>query len=102
MQLDNIFRRSKYRKTEPTSIIMCRNFVMIIILALLIGYTILLIINIRNDVPILKTESRTENSLRLPTVNLEFDYNFFIGCGFGYNSKLTEHTRYSFLSLDVE
>ena len=82
---------------------MCRNFVMIITLALLIVYAVYLIIIIRNDIPTLKTQSRTETSLRLPTIKFKFDYKFIINCAFGYYSKLIEHTRCSFcLSLDAE
>ena len=87
MKLDEIFR--KYRKTEPKSIIICRNFVMIIIVALLMGYSVYLIINILNDVPTLKTQSRTESGLRLPTMKFTFDYKFIMTCAFAYYSKST-------------
>ncbi|CAG8635604.1 4072_t:CDS:2, partial [Paraglomus occultum] len=60
---------------------------MLTIIFLLIGYTIHLIIDIRDDVPILKTESRTDDSLRFPTVTLEFDYNFTIFCALAYNNS---------------
>ncbi|CAG8604574.1 9544_t:CDS:2 [Paraglomus brasilianum] len=87
MQLDEMYRR--HRKTESKAILMCRRFIMFIIIALLAGYTILLIINILNDIPILKTQSRTESSLRLPTVKIEFDYKFFIFCALGYQNGTT-------------
>jgi hypothetical protein len=94
MQLDEIFR--KRRKTEANAIFMCRNLIMLMIIALLIGYTVFLVLNVCKDVPILKTESRTESSLRPPKVKLEFDHKFSIACSFGFNSKLTEHTLCSF------
>jgi|SRR6185312_7721657 len=100
MQLDEIFRRR--RKTESTALVICRAFIMIMVIALLAGYMTLLIIDIFNDVPILKTEARTVSGLRLPTIQLEFDYKFFLGCVLSYTSKLTEHTQCSYLSLYAE
>ncbi|CAG8491434.1 8343_t:CDS:2 [Paraglomus occultum] len=86
MRLEEIFRKS--RKTEPKAIVICRKLILLVIIALLIGYTAYLIINICNDIPILKTESRTDSVLRLPTVKFGFDYRYTVDCTLAsYNSS---------------
>ncbi|CAG8666307.1 8270_t:CDS:2, partial [Gigaspora rosea] len=64
MILKKLFQ--KYRKTEPTSIFIFRQFVLALLLVSLIGYTWLIIWDIYSDNPVVQNSLIEENSFAVP------------------------------------
>ncbi|CAG8623018.1 9946_t:CDS:2, partial [Paraglomus occultum] len=59
---------------------------MTIFLVLLLGHTTILIVDVVNDTPIIRTKLISVNSIPLPTVTIMSGYNFTTSCVLLYNS----------------
>ncbi|CAG8441228.1 7568_t:CDS:2 [Acaulospora morrowiae] len=72
----------KYRNTEPLSILLLRAFVMIALMAALVGYITALFIDIANEPPSIKTLIYEADSLPIPDLVFAFKLNFKMQCKF--------------------
>ncbi len=64
MNISELFQR--YRKTEPSSVMVLRSFIMLLILVLLIFYTIKLSFDAANEIPSIITSYEETQSLPVP------------------------------------
>jgi len=87
----------KKRKTELPSIRACRFLIMVIILALLLGYAIILTLNVVHDTPFVTTKFKPVDSLSLPTLIINYAFNFNITCFFVYSKYLNIHAHLNLL-----
>ncbi|KAF0461847.1 hypothetical protein F8M41_000372 [Gigaspora margarita] len=68
MTFESLFQ--KYRKTEPKSFYVLKIFVLILLLISLFGYTLLIILDIYKDNPIIQSSLVEENSIPVPVVSM--------------------------------
>ncbi|RIB25010.1 hypothetical protein C2G38_568735 [Gigaspora rosea] len=80
MIIEKLFQ--KYRKTEPTSLFVLKNFVLIILLIALLGYTWLIIWGIYNDNPIIQNSLAEETSIPAPFILFTTEQKVNISCRF--------------------
>ncbi|CAG8569015.1 5736_t:CDS:2, partial [Paraglomus occultum] len=59
---------------------------MALFLAMLLGYTTILVADVVNDTPVIKTDLKSVSGIPLPTVTILFDYNFTTSCVLLYNN----------------
>jgi len=64
MNISELFQR--YRKTEPSSVMALRSFIMLLILVLLIFYTIKLSFDVVNEIPSIVTSYEKTQHLSIP------------------------------------
>ncbi|CAG8432731.1 7058_t:CDS:10 [Diversispora eburnea] len=99
MFIDDLF--GKYRKTEPTRLLLLRAFIVIVLVAGLTGYITALIIEIANETPTVKVTSTVEDNLPIPDAILTMTSAFTISCAIKKNDGSTENCDGS-LSQPVE
>ncbi|KAF0499959.1 hypothetical protein F8M41_020365 [Gigaspora margarita] len=87
MILGDLFQKN--RRTEPVSIYWLRVFVIILLLAILIGYILLISLDIYNDQPIIKNSFIEETSFLVPAVSIVFINKTRISCFFEYANNGT-------------
>ncbi|RIB24995.1 hypothetical protein C2G38_568026 [Gigaspora rosea] len=80
MIFENLFQ--KYRKTEPTSLFILKNFVLTLLLIALFGYTWLIIWGIYNDNPVIQNSLAEETFIPVPVVLFSTKQQTNIGCHF--------------------
>ena|SRR5438128_2330358 len=98
MQFGEIF--SKNRKTEPKSIYICRVFAMFLILMLLLVYAVILMYDIINGTPTIRTELKSVDSIPLPVVVIWSVYDFTMECWMIFNG-MSMKLNYSVLLSSI-
>ncbi|RGB28215.1 hypothetical protein C1646_768108 [Rhizophagus diaphanus] len=76
MNLAELFRG--HRRSEPTTLLLLKLFMMIILVACLTGYLSIIIIDVVQDAPIVKTSFDNSNGIRPPSFIFKSEYNFTI------------------------
>ncbi|CAB5382109.1 unnamed protein product [Rhizophagus irregularis] len=76
MNLVNLFRG--HRRSEPTTLLVLKLLMMIILVACLTGYLSIVIIDVVQDAPIAKTSFVESNTIRPPNFIFRSQYNFTI------------------------
>ncbi|CAG8460718.1 11314_t:CDS:2 [Ambispora leptoticha] len=71
---------NRYHLIEPKSIVVCRGISALLILALLTTFTAFLIIDIRDDGPVLQKTTFEADSLPIPDVVISSLFQFKLGC----------------------
>ncbi|KAF0464560.1 hypothetical protein F8M41_026514 [Gigaspora margarita] len=95
MIFENLFQ--KYRKTEPKSLYVLKIFVLILLLISLLGYTLLIILGVYNDNPIIQSSLVEENSIPAPIVSMASTLQFQqigISCSFVNASGVHDCNQY--------
>ncbi|GBC04953.1 hypothetical protein RclHR1_05970010 [Rhizophagus clarus] len=77
MNLADLFRG--HRRSEPMTLLVLKLLIMIILIACLTGYLAIVIIDITQDAPIIRT-SYMESPIRPPSFVIKSNYNFTINC----------------------
>ncbi|CAG8781342.1 27070_t:CDS:2 [Gigaspora margarita] len=80
MIIEKLFQ--KYRKTEPTSLFVLKNFVLISLLIALLGYTWIIIWGIYNDNPIIQNSLAEETYIPAPYIQFTATQKTNISCHF--------------------
>ncbi|POG76549.1 hypothetical protein GLOIN_2v1768947 [Rhizophagus irregularis DAOM 181602=DAOM 197198] len=90
MNLVYLFRG--YRRSEPTTLLVLKLFIMIILVACFTGYLAIVIIDVTQDVPIIRT-SFVSSPIRPPILLFKSDYNFTVDvCHEGYTNDDFQNT----------
>ncbi|CAG8651398.1 10170_t:CDS:10 [Funneliformis caledonium] len=80
MRFNELFTR--HRKTEPSSVILLRILIMILLISSLIGYFTILIIEVTNDDPIIADTIIEATEIPIPDMQFQFRYPFELSCFF--------------------
>ncbi|CAG8633879.1 15234_t:CDS:2, partial [Dentiscutata heterogama] len=92
MIFENLFQ--KYRKTEPTSLFVLKNFVLILLLIALLGYTWRIIWDIYDDNPVIQNSLAEENSIPVPIAFFSAFQKTSISCHFANTSGTHDCNQY--------
>ncbi|CAI2168322.1 18060_t:CDS:10, partial [Funneliformis geosporum] len=80
MNFDDLL--GKQRKSEPRVVLIIRIFTLFIISSCIIAYIIILIKEVINEIPAIKTSEVTVDSLAIPDIVFSFGYTFQVYCYF--------------------
>ncbi|CAI2182758.1 6340_t:CDS:2 [Funneliformis geosporum] len=80
MRFNELFTRN--RKTEPSSVILLRIFIMIVLISSLTGYITILIIEVTSDEPVLTNTIFEATEMPIPDMQFHFVYPFILQCLF--------------------
>ncbi|CAG8828764.1 21167_t:CDS:2, partial [Racocetra persica] len=84
----------KYRKTEPTSLFVLKNFVLILLLIAILGYTWLIIWGIYDDNPVIQNSLEEANNIPIPVVLVFASQKTNISCHFVNASGIQNCSQY--------
>ncbi|CAG8455008.1 2010_t:CDS:2 [Funneliformis mosseae] len=92
MNFDDLL--GKQRKSEPRVVLLLRIFALLIISSCLISYITILIIDVNDEIPAIKTSEVPVDSIAIPDFAFSFGFSFKIVCSFSWVNNDDSCMRY--------